>query len=96
MLQMQGIPICAYQAELDEKVEIINALQERYNDGRRKTFYCQAVNLLESNDVVAVMERIRATINPTDSLKERATIAVMLFQKMADKRDITLKLHRKK
>ena len=93
-IQADGLE--AYQAELDKKVEIITELQEGYNDGRRKTFYCQAVNLLELNDVVAVMERIRATINPTDSLKERATIAVMLFQKMADIRDITLKLHRKK
>jgi len=55
---MQGIPICAYQAELDEKVEIINALQERYNDGRRKTFYYQAVNPPELSGVVAIMERI--------------------------------------
>lgn len=93
-IQANGLE--SYRVELDKKVEILTVLLEGYNDGRRKTFYSQVANLLELKDVVDVMEQIKVSVNPTDSLKERAVITVRLFQKMADKRGITLKLHRKK
>ena len=41
------IGISAYKAELDEKAEILRFLLIECNDGRRKNFYCIAVNLLE-------------------------------------------------
>ena len=34
----------AYRAELEEKMEILRKLLLQYNDGRRKTFFCTAVN----------------------------------------------------
>ena len=36
--------LSAYQAELDEKVAILEELLEQYNDGRKKSFFCLAVN----------------------------------------------------
>lgn len=94
--KIQAHGLKAYQAELDKKVEILSELLKGYNDGRRKTFYCQAVGLLELSNVVAVMKQIEDAIKPLHSLKERAAVAVGLFQKMADKMNISLKLKRKK
>lgn len=87
----------AYRAELDEKVEMLRDLLEHYNDGRRKNFYCLAVNLLELQDVRDTVERIRAEM-PCEKgdVKERAERAVKLFEETARDREIDLKLKKKK
>jgi hypothetical protein len=84
-----------YEFELNEKVEILCDLLENYNDGRRKNFFCIAVNLLELHDIKDVMKQMIDEIQSTQSMKEKSIIAVRLFQKMADKRNITLKLRKK-
>jgi len=84
----------AYEAEQDEKVTILETLLVEYNDGRRKNFFCLAVNLLELPDVVCVMERVAAQVKESDTVKERAVIAARLFQEMADERGILLKLRK--
>lgn len=90
------IGIDAYQAELKEKTEILQELLKNYNDGRKKTFFCTAVNLLELRDIKDVMKQITDEIKANDPIKEKAGIAVRLFQTMADKRNIMLKLNKKK
>ena len=85
----------AYQAELNEKVEILQALLSGYDDGRRKSFFCLAVNLLALRDVKYVLEQLLSQINPDRPIKEKAQAAVGLFQDMAEKRDIMLKLRKK-
>lgn len=86
-----GLP--AYWAEQEEKVEILHELLERYNDGRRKTFYGVAVNLLELADLRDVRRRLRETASLP--LKERAARAVVLLQEAADKRQVMLRLRKK-
>ena len=39
-----------YLEELGEKTAILEKLLAGYNDGRRKSFFCLAVNLLELSD----------------------------------------------
>ena len=85
----------AYRAELEEKMEILRKLLLQYNDGRRKTFFCTAVNLLELEDARAVMEQIEAGNGPEQGLKERVAAAADCFLKMADSRGISLKLRKK-
>jgi len=67
-----------------------------YNDGRRKSFFCITVNLLELQDVKCIVEQI-ATETESDNLtlKEKASLAVKLFQTMATKRNVVLKLNKK-
>jgi len=89
------IGIEAYATELNEKVDILKELLSSYNDGRRKSFYCIAVNLLELQDVKVVMEKIIGEIKPQMTLKEKATVAVKLFNEMAEQRGILLKLRKK-
>lgn len=57
-LKAEGLP--AFRAELDEKTAILRELLARYNDGRRKTLFCVAVNLLPLSEVRRVMERLAA------------------------------------
>lgn len=93
--KVKNIGIAAYQIELNEKVSILQGLLENYNDGRRKNFFCLAINLLELQDIKDVMGQIEAEVKPDFTLKERAATAVRLFQVIAEKRNITLKLRKK-
>ena len=91
----QEIGMKAYAEELDQKVEILQELLEHYNDGRKKTLYCLATNLLNLKDVQAVMEQVKNEVSPDSPLKERAKQAAELFHRMAEQRNIELKLRKK-
>ena len=41
-----------YKVELDDKIEIPWNSIDNCNDGRRKNFFCMAVNLLEVNELI--------------------------------------------
>ncbi len=84
-----------YKNELEEKVAILEELLGHYNDGRRKSFFCLAVNLLDIEDVRIVMGKIRSTIFDDDPIKEKSATAVKLFQEMADICGVKLKLFKK-
>ncbi|NZA39151.1 DUF3795 domain-containing protein [Eubacterium callanderi] len=85
-----------YKIMLNEKIEILRYLLEHYNDGRRKTFYCTAVNLLELEDLKSVMAQIKEKITGETPIKESAKQVVRLFQTMAEEKGISLKLNKKK
>lgn len=85
----------AYREELDEKCAILDNLLARYDDGRRKSFFCLAVNLLELPEVKGVAARIALEAQPEQPVKERAAIAVRLLQETADARGLSLKLRKK-
>ena len=94
--RVKKIGIDAYLKELDEKIEILKYLLENFNDGRRKTFFCLAINILDLHDVRIVMEQISAEIETKDlTIKEKAAIAVSAFQTTAEKRGVLLKLNKK-
>lgn len=90
----QKIGIEAYINELQEKIGILQFLLENYNDGRRKSFFCLAINLLELDDVKIVMQQVRI-IDQTLLLKEKASLAAHLFQAAADEKGLLLKLRKK-
>ena len=48
-----------YLEELGEKTAILEKLLAGYNDGRRKSFFCLAVNLLERRDFLVNAGRRR-------------------------------------
>ena len=87
----------AYQREQKEKTDILSWLLENYNDGRKKSFFCLAVNLLELQE----LRRIRQQISQHEeinrlTIKEKAAFVSRLLQDQADKNQIVLKLRRKK
>lgn len=86
----------AYNREQEEKGKILHMLLKNYNDGRRKTFYCIAVNLLELDDIYGILEQIRkSTALNTMEMKEKCAYVVKLFQSVAEQRNISLKLRKK-
>jgi len=89
------IGIEAYIAEQNEKIIILQRLLANFNDGRKKTFFCVAVNLLELKDLKNIMRRIEIEINLDDPIKEKAKAAARLFQAVADEQNIAIKLRKK-
>ena len=97
MEKAKNIGINAYNAEQREKSEILRGLLSDYNDGRRKSFFCTAINLLDLQDIREILQKL-SKIPGIDSqpLKEKSTWAVDLFQEAAKKQGVELKLRRKK
>ena len=93
LARAKEIGIDAYNHEQTEKKQILNDLLENYNDGRKKTFFCVAVNLLELPELREAMEQLGAA----DELpiKEKSKYAADVFQKIADRRNVELKLRKK-
>ncbi len=88
----------AYRAELDEKAGILHRLLDEYNDGRKKTLFCQAVNLLDLEDIKVVMDGIAAELAVSEEeppIKDRAAVSARLIQEKAKERGIELKLRKK-
>ena len=75
---------------------LLKKLLEHYNDGRRKSFYCMAVNLLALSQLQAILQQLEEEGNLRGAfVKERAAAAVDLLQKAAAEKEIVLKLRKK-
>ena len=74
MEKMRQIGEDAYNAEQIEKMAILDKLLSEHNDGRRKTLYCTAVNLMELEDLRRIMEQAdgRTPGEIADALREQA------------------------
>ncbi len=91
------IGIEAYTAELEEKMQILRYLLNNVNDGRKKSFYCLAANLLALKDVKTAVEQIKAkTCANNLSQQEKAALAAGIFETIAADRGIVLKLNKKR
>ena len=65
--------------------------------GRKKTLFCVAVNLLELQDLQAIIREIeRKPDMETMTLKEKSAFVAGLLQDAASAKNIDLKLHKKK
>ena len=62
----------AYRAMLEEKEALLRFLLREYNDGRRKSLFCTAVNLLELADVRETVSLLRRQTPRTPPSGKRA------------------------
>lgn len=93
----QTIGIEQYTLEQQEKAQILSYLLSNYNDGRRKNFFCVAVNLLELSEIQGAIKQIQSNKElPSLPFKEQCSYVAEVFQKIADRRGIKLKLIKKK
>ena len=93
----QRIGIEQYTIEQQEKVQILSNLLSDYNEGRRKNFFCVAVNLLELSELQEAMKQIQSNEELSFlSFKAQCSYVAEVFQKIADKRNIKLRLIKKK
>ncbi len=90
----QEIGIDNYNAEQEKKIKILAHLLEQYNDGRRKTLFCLAVNLLELDELRAVISRANSETQEM-SVKEKAAFISALLQQCAKEKGIELKLRKR-
>lgn len=97
MEKAQRIGIPAYTIEQEEKSCILQHLLSHYNDGRKKTSFSIAVNLLELEDLKNILAQTEthATANKM-SPKEASAYIVQQLQTLALQKDISLKLRKKK
>ena len=93
----QSIGIAQYNLEQQEKTQILSLLLSNYNDGRRKNFFCVAANLLELSELREGLKQIQANDELSAlPFKVQCQYVAEVFQKIADRRNIKLKLIRKK
>lgn len=90
------IGIGPYNLEQQEKVRILSYLLSNYNDGRRKTFFCVAVNLLELSELQEAIQQIQQNSElPLLPFKEQCLYVAGTLQKFADRKNMKLKLFKK-
>lgn len=93
----RSIGIEQYNLEQQEKAQILAYLLSNYNDGRRKNFFCGAINLLELSEIQEAVKQIQSNDElPSLPLKAQSLYVVEVFQKIAERRNIKLKLIKKK
>lgn len=95
MQRAKQMGAAAYRAELDEKTATLRYLLENCNDGRRKTFFCLAVNLLELRELQGIISKIKADIPSDAAPGDRAAAAVKCFEEAARQRGVSLRLNKK-
>jgi predicted transcriptional regulator len=92
----QEIGIEAYNEEQGKKVKILQTLLSNYNDGRRKAFYCVAINLLPLQDIENAMKQVAENSSFNNlTIKEKAENIASIFQHYSTKQGIVLKLRKK-
>jgi hypothetical protein len=96
MEKAEKMGIEQYHLEVVLKADILKYLLANYNDGRRKSFFGIAVNLLELQDVKNILEEINSqTASDILTIKEKASVTVSVFQAVAQQKNIILKLNKK-
>ena len=86
--KMQRIGEETYNAEQREKRLILDRLLAQYNDGRKKTLFCLAVNLLP----LEILQDIFADDDLEMPVKERAS---QMEKRLKEQSNVELKLRRK-
>jgi hypothetical protein len=90
----RGIGLEAYAAELDLKVKLLEQLLGGYDDGRRKSFFCTAANLLELRELELAAKQISSEAAACETIKEKAAIAARVLEETAERQGISLKLRK--
>jgi hypothetical protein len=87
--------IVKYKSELNKKIKILEFLLAKYNDGRKKNFYCIAVNLLNLDTLELIIDRIQENVASQDiDLKRKIKLVVNLFEELGKKEGVEIKLRK--
>ena len=84
-----------YITELRGWRAVLDQLLAGWNDGRRKSFYCLAVYLLEWEDLQRAFGEIQAAAPVGIPIKEKAFMAVEILKRTAQASGVVLKLNKK-
>lgn len=95
MARMKAIGPEAYHAELARRSQLLERLLSECNDGRRKTLFLLAANLLDLADLEQAMRQIESQLREEMTLKQKAAIAADCLAAAAAGEGIALKLRRR-
>ncbi len=95
MEKAQTIGLEQYRRELTEKSAILQYLLKNFNDGRQKSLFCISVNLMDIQDLRAIVDRIDSQIHEVMTIKEKAALAAVELQEIAKQKNLVLKLNKK-
>ena len=87
--------IVSYREVQQAKMGILQSLLADYDDGRRKSLFCTAVNLLPLPDLQEVTRRIASEAASAVSVAERARVAARLLEELAQAQGVSLRLRKK-
>lgn len=93
--QVRDLGLEAYLTQLEERRSILDRLLAGWNDGRRKSFYCLAVYLLELDSLRRAFDEIQGAVPADSPVKEKAITAVSILKKAAEADGIALKLDKR-
>jgi hypothetical protein len=94
-IQSASQDINTYKNSLEEKIQILEFLLAKYNDGRRKNVYCLAVNLLSISDLREIKNKIVIGIGPKEiSLKEKIQLIIGVIYRKAEECGVKLVLRK--
>ena len=97
MERARQIGVEAYSGEQREKIEILHYLLANFNDGRRKNFFCVAVNLLEIPELREVLNQVKGNGEMAAlPKKEQCAYVAALLRAVAERKNIEIKLRKKK
>lgn len=90
------IGIDAYNKEQTRKSEILHTLLAEFNDGRKKTFFCVAVNLLPLSQIEKIMEQVvNEPFMNSLPMRDKSACVVKLFEDEASQNGMIIKLRKK-
>ena len=89
------IGLDAYHEMLAQKAAILKYFLEAFRGGRRKSYFCLAVNLLELQDLYAIQKQVEEQTSEAMPLKEKTAAAVRCFEAAAAQKGIVLKWNKK-
>lgn len=86
-----------YNEAQREKVEILRFLLSNYNDGRKKTLFCTAVNLMDLNDLRELRAQLENCPESTGAaLKEKSAFVAKQIMEISNRKGLDLSLRKKK
>jgi len=91
-IQRHGIEEFARQEMA--KMELLSYLLERYDDGRSKSFYCTACQLIPLDSLKATLTQAEAEISERAGVKEKARLLRAAISRRADALSVNLRLRR--
>jgi hypothetical protein len=90
------IGIDEYNEEQQRKIRILHSLLDDYNDGKRKSFYCMAINLLPLKEIERILDELIADSQlSATSFREKVDFIVSRFRSLAKDQGVELKLRKK-
>lgn len=91
--KVRRVGLEAYRREQMERAEILRRLLENYNNGRQKTLFCLAANLLELESLRKIGKDLEQSGN---TAKVKSAQAAELLQAAAEAQGVVLKLRKKR